>query len=506
MDLKSEISQAVAHLSERNSPHILDEDQKTALLEALKTADEKQAILDSIINFSDDAIISKDLSGNITSWNAAAGKIFGYTPDEIIGTSITRLIPPERLSEEEEILAKLKAGQRIEHFETKRLHKNGTIIDVLLTISPVKNSYGEVVGVSKIARDITIQNLYERNSGWLSAIVESSDDAIISKNFDSIITSWNKGAERIFGYTALEMIGFSILRLIPEDRLQEEPEILAKLRAGSRVDHFETIRLHKSGELIHVSLSISPIRNKAGEIVGLSKIARDITDKKVLENKKDEFISFISHELKTPLTSLRSYVQIALLKTREAGLDFVVNALSRAEKQTRKMENILSDFLNVSRLKEGKMILEKTQFDLVTLIKENVTDAALSAKQEIIYEGVEQASVYADAEKIGMVLTNLINNAIKYSPGTDKIIVSCNLSENNFIVAVQDFGIGISLENQQGLFTKFNRIRTVETKSIGGFGIGLYLSASIISLHNAVIKIQSEPGKGSTFSFSLRSL
>jgi len=197
----------------------------------------------------------------------------------MIGTSILKLIPADREHEEIEILAQIGRRERVDHFETKRQRKDGTLVDVSLTISPILDSNGVIIGVSKIARDITEQRSAEVMGKRLSAIIESSDDAIVSKDLNSIVTSWNSAAVRMFGYSPEEMIGNSILKIIPPDRLDEEPKILSQLKKGQRVHHFETIRMRKDGTLIDVSLTISPIKDISGKVIGLSKIARDITEK-----------------------------------------------------------------------------------------------------------------------------------------------------------------------------------------------------------------------------------
>ncbi|WP_421943517.1 PAS domain S-box protein [Pedobacter sp.] len=472
------------------------------LNDALKKAEEKSAILNSIIDSTDDGIISKNLDSIITSWNNSATRIFGYSEKEMIGASILKLIPEHLQNQESKFLEQLKKGNRIEHFQTQRLRKDGTLVDVSLAISPVYNQDGALIGLSKIVRDITKEKVAESIGQRLAAIVESSDDAIISKDFNSIITSWNEAATRIFGYTASEMIGESILKLIPTDRLEEEPKILAQLKKGIRVEHFETERLRKDGTLISVSLTISPVKDLNGNIIGLSKIARDITEKSLIEKKKNEFVSFVSHELKTPLTSLKSYLQMALLKPQDA--DFILKALTKAETQTKKMEHLIRDFLNVSRFEEGHITIKQTPFDIVKLVSDCIEDAAIAShKHKVVYEGTTSIIVQGDEEKITLVLTNLISNAQKYSPDGGEIKVSCALIEHKVVVSIKDNGIGISLNDQRNMFQKFFRVENEQTKFIPGFGIGLYLSSTILKLHKSKLQVESEIGKGSVFYFSL---
>ncbi len=251
----------------------------------LRRAHQERAEYAAIVENSDDAIIGKTLDGIVTSWNGAAERIFGYTAGEMVGQSILRIIPPERHEEETRILQKLRRGERVAHYETQRVAKSGRLIQVSLTSSPIRDPQGFVVGASKVARDITDQTAASRASMLLAAVVDSSDDAIISKRLDGIITSWNGAAERLFGYSAQEMIGQPITRLFPTDRLEEETKIISQIARGERVNHFETVRKTKDGRLINLSLTISPVKDGDGRIVGASKIARDITEHKRIEEQ-----------------------------------------------------------------------------------------------------------------------------------------------------------------------------------------------------------------------------
>ena len=238
------------------------------------------AHLAAIVESSDDAIVSKTLQGIVLTWNAGAERIFGYSAEEMVGRSIRTVIPRNRQAEEDDVLARLVRGERIDHFETVRLRKDGREILVSLTISPVLDQDGQVVAASKIARDITAERAIERQALHFAALVESSDDAIISKDLNGTVLSWNPAATRIFGYEPEEMIGRSIRTLIPDDRQSEEDEVLAKIRRGEKVDHFETVRRHKDGSSVAISLTVSPIFDTSGRVIAASKIARDITEQK----------------------------------------------------------------------------------------------------------------------------------------------------------------------------------------------------------------------------------
>jgi len=238
-----------------------------------------RAWLAAIIDSSDDAIVSKTLDGVITSWNRSAERLFGYSATEAVGQSIYLIIPDDRRAEEADVLARLGNGEKIDPFETVRRTKDGHRIAVSLTVSPIRDSRGTIIGASAVPRDIRDRHQNDELRARLAAIVDSSDDAIVSKRLDGTITSWNRSAERLFGYSAAEAVGQSIFRIIPEDRRAEEVEVLSRLRRGEKIDHFETVRQAKDGRRVTVSLTVSPIRDAKGTIVGASKVARDITER-----------------------------------------------------------------------------------------------------------------------------------------------------------------------------------------------------------------------------------
>jgi two-component system cell cycle sensor histidine kinase/response regulator CckA len=241
--------------------------------------------LAAVVESSDDAIIGRTLDGTISAWNPGAEKLFGYSPSEAMGKPIGMLLPPERANEQSDILDRITRGECISHFETVRVRKDGTNVDVSVTISAIKDRSGAIVGASQIARDITDRRRAKDVRERLAAVLESSDDAIIGKTLDGTITTWNPGAENLFGYSASEAVGKSIEMLLPPERANEESDILARINRGGRLDHFETVRLQKDGKRIDVSVTISPIRDSSGVIVGASRIARDITERKCAEEE-----------------------------------------------------------------------------------------------------------------------------------------------------------------------------------------------------------------------------
>lgn len=353
--------------------------------------------------------------------------------------------------------------------------------------------------------DITELKVAEIKNAHLVAIVNSSNDAIVGKSLVGIITSWNNAAEELFGFSADEMIGQSIIKLIPENLKSEEEDILTRLKNGESLKHFETKRLTKSGRILDVSLTISPILNDRGAIFGISKIARDISEKKIEERRKNDFISMVSHELKTPLTSILLFTQLLQRKYRDIGDHSAQQMNIKIENQAKKMTALIRDFLSLARIEEGKLQVQMEPFSLRTLLEEIKNDAEhLISKHTIIILCDQQITLVADRDKIGQVFTNLVSNAIKYSPQGGTITVGCIEQGDRIKLSVQDQGIGIDIADQKKLFHRFYRVDNEQTNHISGFGIGLYIVSEILTYHHSKIEVSSQKGVGTEFYFLLQ--
>ncbi|MDB5060630.1 MAG: yycG 6 [Mucilaginibacter sp.] len=423
----------------------------------------------------------------------------GYDSKDYAGKHPTEVAPPERYEASRHLYERVMAGEK---FSVER--KSATDEYYMVHFVPLKNEHDEVYAGLIIALDITDIKEAEEKSAKLAAIIESSDDAIISKTLGSVITSWNDSAERIFGYAADEIIGETIYKLIPEDRQEEEPNILSRLKTGERVEHFETKRITKYGQLIDVSITVSPVKDKQGNIIGLSKIARDITERKKDDIRKNDFIGMVSHELKTPLTSLNAIIQVANAKLKNSEDAFLSGAMNKANIQVKRMSGMINGFLNISRLESGKILIEKSRFDMEKMILEVIDEVKLTVSTHTInFTPGNLIEVYADPDKIGSVISNLISNAIKYSPRGKSVEIKCELANGRVIVSVRDEGIGIKPQDAEKIFDRYYRVESNHTQHISGFGIGLYLSAEIIKRHDGEIWVESEDGIGSTFYFSL---
>jgi PAS domain S-box-containing protein len=466
--------------------------------------DALSSLLRAIVDSSDDAIVSKTLDGIITTWNPAAEKMFGYTATEAIGQSIRLIIPADRQAEEDKVLARIRRGLKVDHFETVRQAKDGRLLEISLTVSPIRNEFGTVVGASKIARDITERRRLE---SLLSSIVSSSEDAIVSKTLDGIVTSWNPGAERMFGYTAEEMIGRSIRAIIPADRQSEEDFVLERIRNGHKVEHFETVRRAKDGHLLNISLTVSPIKTASGLIIGASKIARDITARLSIEQEReravndlkkalaarDEFIAIAAHELRNPLNVLTLMWRIF---ERSDNLDKAWSQIEKSKTQLARLSSLIDRLLDVSRIRTGTFDLYLEEFGLSDLVRD-VAHRFIDAEiQSPISLEVTDITGRWDRLRLDQVVTNLIGNAIKFGQNRP-IEVKLSRDDDHALITVRDHGIGISPESAKHVFERFERLEPRHDHE--GLGLGLWISREIVLAHGGTIGVESEPGKGATF-------
>jgi len=381
----------------------------------------------------------------------------------------------------------------------------------------------------------------ERVRALLAAIVASSEDAIVSKTLEGIVTSWNAAAEHLFGYSAAEMIGQSITRIIPEHLLYEEVDILAKLRRGGRIDRYETVRRRKDGNLVEISLTISPIRDSSGHIIGAAKVAHDITARRRAERElkeretelsklvserdsllqseraarsqaerlshvKDEFLATLSHELRTPLNAIQGWA--TLLREKRARPEDHQRGLETIERNVRIQTQIVNDLLDMSRIISGKIHLEVQPLylhDVVGHAIETVLQTA-AAKNIRISPLLDSriGLVRGDPNRLQQVLWNLLSNAIKFTPGGGRVQVVLERVNSHVEISVEDSGIGIRDEFLPYVFDRFRQADPGTTRKFGGLGLGLSIVKSLVELHGGSVRVKS-PGEnlGSTFIVAL---
>lgn len=361
----------------------------------------------------------------------------------------------------------------------------------------------------------------------LAAIIESAEDAIVSKTLQGIIMSWNKGAERLFGYKAEEVIGKPINILIPEDHPDEEPGILARIRAGERIEHYETVRIRKDGSFVNISLTVSPVRDENGKIIGASKIARDITERKLAEIRlrealeqaesarqraeeasrlKDEFLATVSHELRTPMTAIIGWIRMLL----DGKLDEESSrkALETIDRNARSQAQLIEDLLDVSRIISGKMRLEFRTLDPSAVVNAavDVVKPAAEAKRiglQLIVDP-NAGPISGDFERLQQVVWNLLSNAVKFTPLGGRITVELRRVEQSVEIKVSDTGIGIKHEFLPRVFERFSQADGSTTRLHGGLGMGLAIVKSIVEMHGGSVTAESTgSGRGATFTVLL---
>ena len=375
--------------------------------------------------------------------------------------------------------------------------------------NPFYDKSGRIAGAVNVLVDMTGRNRAEQALAQLAAIVDSSDDAIISKDLNGVILSWNKGAERLFGYPATEVVGRPITLIIPPDRLDEEPKILERLRRGERVDHFETVRMRKDGSRFDISLTISPVKNAEGKVVGASKIARDITERKQAEaalreadRHKSEFLAMLAHELRNPLAPLRNGLHI--MRLADDGGVVVAEARAVMERQLEQMVRIIDDLLDLSRITNGKIELRKEQLDLTTVVQCAVETSRplLEAAGHEFTVNLPPAPVvvYADRTRLAQVFANLLNNAAQYTEPGGHVWLTVERQGSDVVVTVKDTGIGIAADMLPKVFEMFTQADRSLERSRGGLGIGLSLVRRLVEMHGGRVEVHSDgPGRGSEF-------
>ena len=499
------------------------------------------AILRATLESTTDAILVTDEKDRVIDFNE---KYIGMwkIPREVLETATLREVselmsqhfadPRRFIARIEEVIATAQ-----ESFDLLEL-KDGRIFDRSSKILKVE---GARAGRVWSFRDVTERNRFEITANRLAALVASSDDAIVGKDLNLVVTSWNFGAERIFGYSAEEMIGTSIMRLIPPDRLEEETEILSRIRRGQRLDPFETVRLAKDGRRLQLSMTISPIMDASGHVIGASKVARDITERKKAEEAlkkameeaetanrerlllldserearsqaeqasrmKDEFLATLSHELRTPLNAVLGWANILRLGKRQG--EELIQGLDIIERNARIQAKIIEDLLDMSRIISGKVRLDAQWIELAAVLNESIetlrsTAQAKGVRLQAMLD-LFAGPIFGDPSRLQQVFWNLLNNAIKFTPKDGKVEVLLKRAGTEVEVSVVDTGEGIAPGLLPYVFDRFQQGDASTTRRHGGLGLGLAIVKELVELHGGTVRVESEGlGKGATFTVRL---
>jgi two-component system CheB/CheR fusion protein len=441
--------------------------------------------------------------------NDALCVFLGYSQAELMQCGFDQLLHSDDRARAEAEGRKLLLGktERVS-IELRCLRRDGTAIWVHLTVAADRDAAGRAAHLIATVEDIDHRRRLDEAARRLAAIVESSDDAIIAKDLHGIVTAWNQGAEALFGYGAQEMLGRPISILIPDDRADEEPKILEAICRGEKVLHYETVRRRKDGRQIQVSLTVSPILDFAGRIVGASKIAHDISARKDAEEairaadrQKDEFLATLSHELRNPLAPIRNAMQVMWFATDRKILE---EAHSMVERQLNQLVHLVDDLLDVNRVIRGTLVLRKEPVELSTIVHsavETVGPLIGSGRHELTVV-LPPHPVILDVDPLRLVqaLQNLLTNASKYTPRGGRIEISAMQQDGEAVIRVTDNGIGIPPDMLNKIFGMFTRIDSGLEQAQGGLGVGLTLVRQMIELHGGSVEARSEGlGCGSQF-------
>ncbi|MHB8476830.1 MAG: PAS domain S-box protein [Steroidobacteraceae bacterium] len=451
-----------------------------------------------------------DLDGKLLQVNQKFADVFGYTAAELQRLTFLQLTHPDDLAASRATLDRLVTQRATDVVLEKRcLRKDGAVIWSLSTTTMIKEASGRPRCLIGIVEDITKRKLAEEAQARLVAVIASSDDSIISMTLEGVVLSWNRGAELMYGYSPGEMIGHTTAVLIPENRLDEEPAILRRIRAGERIEHFETVRRRKDGGLLDVSIAVSPIEDTRGNIIGASKITRDITESKRAEaalretdRRKDEFLATLAHELRNPLAPIRQAALISRAEgASEAQKRWSHDVISR---QVHHMSLLLDDLLDVSRITRGTLELRLEMADLRDIVDAAVEAArpSIDAKRHCFSAQLPDhpLQILVDPLRMAQILTNLLTNAAKYTDPGGQIELRAHFNDQQVTVAVTDSGIGIPPDAIKSLFEMFSQVKSAQDRSEGGLGIGLALAKGLVELHGGNIEARSAGvGRGSQF-------
>jgi PAS domain S-box-containing protein len=504
--------------------------------------DNASAYLAAIVASSDDAIIAKDLNGIIQSCNASAERIFGYPAEELVGRPVRILIPEDRQTEEDEILSRIRRGDRVDHFETVRRRKDGRHIDISLTVSPVRDAFGQIVGVSKIARDITERKraaaeLADQQARF-RVTLESIADAVIATDVDGRVVFMNPVAEHLTGWRLDDAVGLAcerVFRIIREDSREADANPVRRVLAeGTPVGlSNHTLLIARDGAERPIDDSGAPIRDSDGRIVGAVLVFRDVSERRRIERErqsaasererllaaerlarseaekasrvKDEFVAMVSHELRTPLNAILGWTQLMSQDTADPSV--IERGLDVVARNTRMQAQLIADLLDISRIATGKLPLETRRVDLAAILREAIDTVQPEAEGRNIeiVRHIDEAidSITGDPARLQQVVWNLLSNAIKFTPGGGRVTATLSQHDGRIELVVTDTGVGVAPDVLPHVFERFQQADRSITRRFGGLGLGLSIVKHLVDLHGGTVRAESPgPGEGATFTLT----
>jgi PAS domain S-box-containing protein len=478
-----------------------------------RTTDMMRYYMEALIEASNDAIIAKTLDGHVVCWNKGAEQLYGYTAEEMLGNTTDILTPPELMHEVEDIILNVSRGENINSYETLRVRKDGTLINVSLTASPIRDAQGIVLGVSVIGHDITerkrVEEALRQSERKFRLLVESIPQMVWTTGPDGILHYCN---QRWLDYTGLSSEQLQAedapTVLHPDDELRFQELWQTVLATGASYEIEYRMRCGQDGSYHWFLVRGIPVRDYRGDIVEWIGTCTEIDDQKRIEEelrekerRKDDFIGIASHELKTPITTIKAMNQLLQRRLERENNQQAVGYLARMDGQINRLTRLISDLLDVTKIQAGRLELVRESFDFDEWLKGIIDDLQQGNSHKITCSGNVGRAIVGDRDRLGQVVTNLVTNGIKYSPCAKTLDVRVTTDQDSVVVSVQDYGIGIPTDLQERIFERFFRV--MSDRNVSGLGMGLYITSEIVKLHGGKIWVESVEGKGSTFSFSL---
>lgn len=466
-----------------------------------KEFEEKLLYLAGLTNSMSDAVISTDVNYTILTWNKGAEELYGLKATDVIGKNAVGLFNSEFMDTVASNWRHMLATKGSWKGEVTQQKKDGSRLYVHSIVSAVNDVTGKTIGYVTVNRDIAEQKKASEKLQEQAKLLQMANDAFIVQDNENKIVSWNKGAEKVYGFSEKESLGkkaMTLLKTVLPDSLDEIQGVIKKQGVWTG----ELQHTTKSGRQVIVDSRWVLLRD--GKSPQYLEVNRDITERVKIEKQREEFISIASHELKTPVTSLKAYGQVLQARFAKKDEEHSVMMLSKMDAQINKLNNLITDLLDVSKIEGGRLQFQNNFFSFDELVHEIVEEVQRTTeKHTITVYGKTGRKIYGDRDRIGQVIINLLTNAIKYSPQSDKVIVTSLATKKEVKVCVQDFGVGIPKDKLPHVFERFYRVPGKTHDTVPGMGIGLYISSEIVKRQGGSIWAESIQGESSTFCFTL---